>query len=33
LNDIIKPVLMHRSAMQWFDKGIELRLPLAVYPA
>jgi crotonobetainyl-CoA:carnitine CoA-transferase CaiB-like acyl-CoA transferase len=33
LNDIIKPVLMHRSAMQWFEKGIELRLPLAVVPS
>jgi crotonobetainyl-CoA:carnitine CoA-transferase CaiB-like acyl-CoA transferase len=33
LNDIIKPVLMHRTAMQWFEKGIELRLPLAVVPS
>jgi crotonobetainyl-CoA:carnitine CoA-transferase CaiB-like acyl-CoA transferase len=33
LNDIIKPVLMHRSAMEWFEKGIELRLPLAVVPS
>lgn len=32
LNGIIKPVLMHRTAMQWFEKGIELRLPLAVVP-
>jgi crotonobetainyl-CoA:carnitine CoA-transferase CaiB-like acyl-CoA transferase len=32
LSDIIKPVLMHRTAMQWFEKGIELRLPLAVVP-
>ena len=27
LNGIIKPVLMHRTAMEWFEKGIELRLP------
>ena len=33
LNDIIKPVLMHRTAMQWFEQGIELRLPLAVVPS
>jgi crotonobetainyl-CoA:carnitine CoA-transferase CaiB-like acyl-CoA transferase len=26
-------VLMHRTAMQWFEKGIELRLPLAVVPS
>ncbi len=32
LNGIIKPVLMHRTAMEWFEKGIELRLPLAVVP-
>ena len=32
LNGIIKPVLMHRTAMQWFEKGIELRLPLAIVP-
>ena len=33
LNDIVKPVLMHRTAMQWFENGIELRLPLAVVPS
>ena len=33
LNDIIKPVLMHRTAMQWFEQGIPLRLPLAVVPS
>jgi crotonobetainyl-CoA:carnitine CoA-transferase CaiB-like acyl-CoA transferase len=32
LNGIIKPVLMHRTAMEWFEQGIELRLPLAVVP-
>ena len=32
LNGIIKPVLMHRTAMEWFQKGIELRLPLAIVP-
>jgi crotonobetainyl-CoA:carnitine CoA-transferase CaiB-like acyl-CoA transferase len=32
LTDIIKPVLMHRTAMEWFERGIELRLPLAVVP-
>ena len=32
LNGIIKPVLMHRTAMEWFEKGIELRLPLAIVP-
>jgi crotonobetainyl-CoA:carnitine CoA-transferase CaiB-like acyl-CoA transferase len=33
LNDIIKPVLMHRTAAQWFEQGIELRLPLAIVPS
>jgi crotonobetainyl-CoA:carnitine CoA-transferase CaiB-like acyl-CoA transferase len=33
LNDIIKPVLTHRTAMEWFERGIELRLPLAVVPS
>jgi crotonobetainyl-CoA:carnitine CoA-transferase CaiB-like acyl-CoA transferase len=32
LKRIIEPVLLHRTAMQWFEKGIELRLPLAVVP-
>ena len=32
LNGIIKPVLMQRTAMEWFEKGIELRLPLAIVP-
>jgi crotonobetainyl-CoA:carnitine CoA-transferase CaiB-like acyl-CoA transferase len=32
LNGIIKPVLMHRTAMEWFEQGIELRLPLAIVP-
>lgn len=32
LKRIIEPVLMQRSAMEWFEKGIELRLPLAVVP-
>jgi crotonobetainyl-CoA:carnitine CoA-transferase CaiB-like acyl-CoA transferase len=33
LNDIIKPVLMQRTAMAWFEQGIERRLPLAVVPS
>jgi crotonobetainyl-CoA:carnitine CoA-transferase CaiB-like acyl-CoA transferase len=33
LNDIIKPVLMHRTAIEWFENGIELRLPLAIVPS
>ena len=32
LKRIIEPVLMQKSAMEWFEKGIELRLPLAVVP-
>ncbi|NVN88800.1 MAG: CoA transferase [Rhodopseudomonas sp.] len=32
LNGIIRPVLLHRTAMEWFERGIELRLPLAVVP-
>lgn len=32
LNGIIKPVLMHKTALEWFERGIELRLPLAVVP-
>jgi len=32
LNGIIRPVLLHRTAMEWFARGIDLRLPLAVVP-
>jgi crotonobetainyl-CoA:carnitine CoA-transferase CaiB-like acyl-CoA transferase len=32
LKRIIEPVLMHRSAQEWFERGIELRLPLAIVP-
>jgi crotonobetainyl-CoA:carnitine CoA-transferase CaiB-like acyl-CoA transferase len=32
LKHIIEPVLMHRSAKEWFERGIELRLPLAIVP-
>ncbi|KAA0073053.1 CoA transferase [Tardiphaga sp. P9-11] len=32
LFDIFQPILMHRSAHEWFEMGIELRLPLAVVP-
>lgn len=32
LTGIIKPVLMHRTALEWFEQGIALRLPLAVVP-
>lgn len=32
LNGIIKPVLMHQTAREWFEKSIALRLPLAVVP-
>ncbi|KQW22210.1 carnitine dehydratase [Afipia sp. Root123D2] len=32
LGAIIRPVLLHKTAMDWFQRGIELRLPLAVVP-
>lgn len=32
LTGIIKPVLMQKTAAEWFEKGIELRLPLAIVP-
>ncbi len=32
LKRIIEPALLQRTAMEWFEKGIELRLPLAVVP-
>ena len=32
LNGIIKTALMHCTALEWFEKGIELRLPLAIVP-
>ena len=32
LGAIIRPVLLHKTAMEWFQRGIELRLPLAVVP-
>jgi crotonobetainyl-CoA:carnitine CoA-transferase CaiB-like acyl-CoA transferase len=32
LGDIIKPALMKRTALDWFERGIALRLPLAVVP-
>jgi crotonobetainyl-CoA:carnitine CoA-transferase CaiB-like acyl-CoA transferase len=32
LKRIIEPVLMRRTAKDWFERGIELRLPLAIVP-
>jgi crotonobetainyl-CoA:carnitine CoA-transferase CaiB-like acyl-CoA transferase len=32
LKRIIEPVLLHKTAEQWFEQGIELRLPLAIVP-
>ena len=32
LGAIIRPVLLHKTAMEWFQRGIDLRLPLAVVP-
>src|SRR4051794_40672851 len=32
LKRIIEPVLLHKTAKQWFEQGIELRLPLAIVP-
>ena len=32
LKRIIEPVLMHKTAKEWFERGIELRLPLAIVP-
>ena len=32
LKRIIEPVLMLRTAKEWFERGIELRLPLAIVP-
>ncbi|MGO4716341.1 CoA transferase [Bradyrhizobium sp. 2TAF24] len=32
LRDIITPALMQRTAQEWFERGIPLRLPLAVVP-
>lgn len=32
LKAIITPALLKRTALEWFEKGIELRLPLAIVP-
>lgn len=32
LDEIIKPALMRKTAREWFEMGIALRLPLAVVP-
>ncbi len=32
LSHIIHPVLMRKTAREWFEQGIELRLPLAIVP-
>lgn len=32
LSHIIHPVLMQKTAREWFEQGIELRLPLAIVP-
>ena len=32
LSGIIKPVLMQKTAREWFEQGIDLRLPLAIVP-
>ncbi|MGP9813709.1 CaiB/BaiF CoA transferase family protein [Rhodopseudomonas sp. NSM] len=32
LNSIIGPVLMRKTATEWFERGMELRLPLALVP-
>ncbi len=32
LSGIIKPVLMQKTAREWFEQGIKLRLPLAIVP-
>lgn len=32
LNEIIKPALLRKTALEWFNLGIDLRLPLAVVP-
>lgn len=32
LRDIIRPTLLKHTAMEWFEKGIELRIPLAIVP-
>ncbi|WP_322513797.1 CoA transferase [Rhodopseudomonas palustris] len=32
LNSIIGPVLMRKTATEWFERGLELRLPLALVP-
>jgi crotonobetainyl-CoA:carnitine CoA-transferase CaiB-like acyl-CoA transferase len=32
LKAIITPALTRRTALEWFEKGIELRLPLAIVP-
>src|ERR1041385_4065187 len=32
LKRIIEPVLMHKTAKEWFERGIELRLPPAIVP-
>jgi len=32
LSGIIKPVLMQKTAKEWFEHGLELRLPLAIVP-
>ncbi|MDB5549371.1 MAG: L-carnitine dehydratase/bile acid-inducible protein, partial [Tardiphaga sp.] len=33
LAGIIKPVLMRKTALEWFEQGITLRIPLAVVPS
>lgn len=33
LSGIIKPVLMQKTTVEWFEQGIKLRIPLAVVPA
>src|SRR5205085_5500070 len=32
LKRIIEPVLLHRTAKEWFERSIALRLPLAIVP-
>src|SRR3954452_22024748 len=32
LKRLIEPVLLHKTAKEWFEHGIELRLPLAIVP-
>ncbi|MCX7322319.1 MAG: hypothetical protein NT113_23555, partial [Hyphomicrobiales bacterium] len=30
---IFQPILLHKSAQEWFEMGIKLRIPLAVVPS